>query len=155
MPNYWLFKSEPSDFSLDDLRRAPRQTTFWSGVRNFQARNFLRDQVKPGDGVLFYHSSTANPAVVGTCKISRGAYPDPTQFDRKSDYFDPGSTREEPRWVVVDVTFESEFARPVTLEQLRAEPRVAEMVLLRRGNRLSVMPVTAAEWAIVCRLGKG
>jgi predicted RNA-binding protein with PUA-like domain len=151
--NHWLFKSEPESFSISDLRRAPQQATFWDGVRNYQARNFLRDGCRIGDRVLFYHSSTEAPAAVGVCRVTKGAYPDPTQFDQRSPYYDPDSKPSKPRWVVVDVCFEAEFARPVTLAMMRQDPRLNEMGLLRKGNRLSIMPVTAAEFAAVVALG--
>lgn len=149
----WLFKSEPEVFSLTDLQRAPKQTTGWEGVRNYQARNFLRDQAKQGEKVLFYHSSTAEPGVVGVCVIARGAYPDPAQFDKRSEYYDAASTPEAPRWVCVDVTFERALKRTVTLAMLRAEPKLAQMQLLKRGNRLSVMPLTADEFKSIVKLG--
>ncbi|HVZ73034.1 MAG TPA: EVE domain-containing protein [Polyangia bacterium] len=149
---YWLMKSEPSVFSIDDLAKAPKQTTSWDGVRNYQARNLLREAAI-GDGVIFYHSSADPPAAVGTATIARAAYPDATQFDAKSDHFDPDSKKDEPRWYVVDVKFESKFARPVTLAELRATPALEGMVLLRKGSRLSVQPVTAAEWKTILKLG--
>jgi predicted RNA-binding protein with PUA-like domain len=151
---YWLMKSEPSVFSIDDLARAPKQTTSWDGVRNYQARNLLRE-AQPGDGVLFYHSSADPPAAVGTATIARAAYPDPTQFDPKSDHYDRDSAKDEPRWFVVDVKFDKKFARPVTLAELRSNPALEGMVLLRKGSRLSVQPVTPAEWKIVCKMGQG
>jgi predicted RNA-binding protein with PUA-like domain len=150
----WLFKSEPESFSLDDLRTAPGQSTCWDGVRNYQARNLLRDEVERDQKVLFYHSSTKQPAVVGVCVVTREAYPDPTQFDRKSPYYDAGSPVDAPRWLCVDVRFESAFARRVTLGMLREEPTLAKMPLLQRGNRLSVMPVTAAEFETIVGLGR-
>lgn len=150
---YWLFKSEPTVFSLADLQRAPKQTTGWEGVRNYQARNFLRDQAKLGHKVLFYHSSTAEPGAVGVCIISREAYPDPTQFDKRSEYYDKGSTIEAPRWLSVDLTFEKAFKRVVTLAMLHAEAGLANMRLLQRGNRLSVMPLTPSEFKTIVKLG--
>ncbi|HEY2728660.1 MAG TPA: EVE domain-containing protein [Polyangia bacterium] len=149
---YWLMKSEPSVFSIDDLARAPKRTTSWDGVRNYQARNLLREAAV-GDGVIFYHSSADPPAAAGTATIARAAYPDATQFDPKSDYYDEGSTKDEPRWFVVDLKFEQKFARAVPLAELRANPALADMVLLRKGSRLSVQPVTAAEWKAVCKVG--
>jgi predicted RNA-binding protein with PUA-like domain len=149
---YWLMKSEPSVFSIDDLARAPRQTTLWDGVRNYQARNLLREAAV-GDGVIFYHSSADPPAAAGTARISRSAYPDATQFDAKDDHYDPDSKRDNPRWFVVDVRFEQKFPRAVPLAELRANPALANMVLLRKGSRLSVQPVTAAEWEVVCKMG--
>jgi predicted RNA-binding protein with PUA-like domain len=149
---HWLMKSEPDEFSIDDLARVGIEP--WSGVRNYQARNFLRE-MRRGDGVLFYHSSCAVPGVVGIGEIAHEAAPDPTQFDRRSDYFDAASKREEPRWDLVEVGFKRKFARPVTLEQLRDQAeRLGDFALLRRGNRLSVMPVTAAQWKLILSLEK-
>jgi predicted RNA-binding protein with PUA-like domain len=150
---YWLMKSEPSVFSIDDLAKAPKQTTSWDGVRNYQARNLLREAAV-GDGVIFYHSSADPPAAVGTATIARAAYPDATQFDPKDDHFDPDSKKDEPRWFVVDVKFEQKFARAVTLAELRAVPALEGMVLLRKGSRLSVQPVTPAEWKLIGKLGQ-
>jgi len=152
MAKYWLVKSEPSVFSIDDLARAPGQTTFWDGVRNFQARNLLREMA-PGDGVIFYHSSADPPAAAGTAKVAAAARPDPTQFDRKSDHYDGESTKDAPRWFGVDIKLDRKFARPVTLPELRANAELKDMVLLRKGSRLSVQPVTPKEWRIVCKLG--
>ena len=149
---HWLMKSEPSAFSIDDLARAGR--TGWEGVRNYQARNLLRDEVKAGDEVLFYHSSAEPAGVAGVAKIVRGAYPDPTQFDRKSDYHDPGSEKDAPRWVAVEVAFVRKFARVVTLAELKANPALAEMLVTKKGSRLSVQPVTAAEFAAVLAMAK-
>lgn len=149
---YWLMKSEPETFSIDDLRRAPKQTTFWDGVRNYQARNLLRDELQPGDGVLFYHSNADPPAVVGTAEVASAARPDPTQFDAKDDHHDPDSPRDAPRWFGVDVRFASKFARPVSLDEIKATPALRDMVLVKR-SRLSVQPVTAAEWKAIVKLG--
>jgi predicted RNA-binding protein with PUA-like domain len=149
---YWLMKSEPTVFSIDDLARAPKQTTSWDGVRNYQARNLLREAAV-GDGVIFYHSSADPPAAVGTALIARAAYPDPTQFDPKSDHYDPASKKDDPRWFVVDVKFDRKFVRAVTLPELRGRPELADMVLLRKGSRLSVQPVTTAEWKLVGKMG--
>jgi predicted RNA-binding protein with PUA-like domain len=150
---YWLMKSEPGSFSWTDLEREPRQTTCWDGVRNYQARNLLRDEIQVGDGVLFYHSSADPTAVVGTAKVVRAGYPDPSQFDRRSRYHDPKSSKDAPRWYAVDIRAEKALARPVTLEAMRATPALKKMRLLQRGNRLSVLPVTAAEWRTVTKLG--
>ena len=150
---YWLMKSEPGSFSWTDLEREPRQTTCWDGVRNYQARNFLRDDIQVGDGVLFYHSSADPTAVVGTAEVVRAGYPDPSQFDRRSNYHDPKSSKDAPRWYAVDIRAEKALARPVTLEAMRATPALKKMRLLQRGNRLSVLPVTAAEWRTVTKLG--
>ena len=147
---FWLMKSEPDAFSIDDLAAAGREP--WSGVRNYQARNFMR-QMQVGDGVFFYHSSTAVPAIVGIAEVACDAYPDPTQFLRKSDYYDPKSSREEPRWWLVDVLFRRKFGRIVALEELKAHAdRLDDFPLLRRGNRLSVLPVTASQWKTVLSL---
>jgi predicted RNA-binding protein with PUA-like domain len=149
---YWLFKTEPSTFSIDHLARAPNQTTFWNGVRNYQARNLLRDQIHAGDGVIFYHSSADPPTVAGLAEVTRDGYPDATQFDPRSEYHDPDATPDQPRWFMVDIRFKEKFARPLPLSELRTISALADMVLLQRGSRLSVQPVTASEWkAIVAR----
>ena len=148
---YWLMKSEPDVFSIDDLSRAPRQTTFWEGVRNYQARNFLRDEVQLGDGVLFYHSSAKPPAVAGTAKVVRAAIPDPAQWDPKSDYYDAGSPREAPRWFGVDIALDRIFPRPLPLDELRQVKALADMALFKR-SRLSVQPVTEGEWKAILKL---
>jgi len=147
---YWLMKSEPSEFSIDDLAAASKQTTGWFGVRNYQARNFMRD-MQLGDQALFSHSSCPEPGVAGIVEISRLAYPDPTQFDKKSDYYDPKSTQEKPRWLQVDVHLIRK-TRLIGLPELRSHPELAGMVILRRGNRLSITPVTPAEWKAVNKL---
>ena len=146
-------KSEPDVFSIDDLAKAKKQTTGWDGVRNYQARNLLRDDIAVGDGVLFYHSSVDPPAVAGLARVVRAGYPDPTQFDPKSDYYDKDSPRDAPRWFSVDIAFDRKLPRPVTLPELRGEPALADMVLLRRGSRLSVQPVTPAEWKRILAMG--
>jgi predicted RNA-binding protein with PUA-like domain len=147
---YWLMKTEPDAFSIDDLARVGTEP--WNGVRNYQARNHMR-QMQPGDGVLFYHSSCAVPAIVGIATIASGAYPDPTQFDPKSDYHDAKSTREEPRWSLVDVKFERKLERAIPLEEIRRHgDELEDFALLRRGNRLSVMPVGAAHWRFILNL---
>ncbi|SDK52858.1 EVE domain-containing protein [Microbulbifer yueqingensis] len=150
--NYWLFKSEPDEYSLADLAAEPGRTGRWDGIRNYQARNFLRDRVQEGDGVLFYHSACRVPAVVGTAEVVRAAYPDPAQFDQQSPYFDPRSTPENPRWFCVDIRWQEEFARPVPLAEIKADPALREMVLVKQG-RLSVQPVTTAEWRAIRLLG--
>ena len=152
---YWLMKSEPETFSISDLQAAPAQTTFWDGVRNYQARNLLRDEMRVGDGVLFYHSSADPPAAVGTAEIVRAGYPDPSQFDPHSDHYDPQARPDEPRWYMVDVKLGQVFNRPVGLPELREHPALKDMVLLRKGSRLSVQPVTAQEWKTVVKLGGG
>jgi predicted RNA-binding protein with PUA-like domain len=148
---HWLMKSEPSECSIDDLAGAPAQTVPWVGVRNFQARNFMRDEMHPGDGVLFYHSSCPEPGIAGIAEVVGSAYPDATQFDPDSPYFDPKSSREAPRWVHVDVRL-VEKTRLLPLSEMRAAPSLATMQVLRRGNRLSITPVTADEWRAVKRL---
>jgi len=148
---YWLMKSEPGECSIDDVARAPSQTVPWVGVRNYQARNFMRDQMKVGDGVLFYHSSCPEPGVVGLCEVASSAYPDTTQFDPKSHYFDPKSTPEEPRWQHVDVKLVRK-TRLLSLAEMRETPALATMRVLQRGNRLSITPVDPAEWRAVLKL---
>ena len=149
--NYWLMKSEPSEVSVDDALAAPRSTVPWTGVRNYQARNFMRDQMRVGDGVLFYHSSCPEPGVAGLAEVVSGAYPDETQFDPKSHYFDAKSTRENPRWQLVDVKLVRKTPL-LALKQMRDEPKLESMILLRTGNRLSITPVTAAQWRTVVSL---
>lgn len=148
---YWLMKSEPAEFSIDDLVAAPGQTTNWFGVRNYQARNYMRDEMKLGDPVLFYHSSCPEPGVAGIAEVCKLAYPDETQFDPASDYYDPKSTRDNPRWVHVDVKLVRK-TRLVGLAELRNHKALAGMVILKRGNRLSITPVTPAEWKVVLAL---
>jgi predicted RNA-binding protein with PUA-like domain len=148
---YWLVKSEPSSFSWDDLWQSPQRTTSWEGVRNYQARNFLRE-MKQGDRVLFYHSSAEPNAIVGVAEVAREAYPDPTQFDRRHEMYDPKSSRDEPRWSTVDLRAVRAFPRPVTLSELRAVPALAKMTLLQQGSRLSVSAVTPDEWHAVSAL---
>ena len=143
-------KSEPDEFSIDDLEKAPRQTTPWFGVRNYQARNFMRDGMKIGDGVLFYHSSCPQPGIAGIAKVASKAYPDASQFDKKGDYFDPKSKRDDPRWLNVDVKLVSK-TRLMPLEEMRAHKALEKMVTLRRGNRLSITPVTPAEWNFIVK----
>jgi predicted RNA-binding protein with PUA-like domain len=150
---YWLLKTEPSVFSFDDLAKCPKRTTSWEGVRNYQARNLLRDEVKAGDLVLIYHSNADPPVAVGIAKVVRGAYPDACQFDRRSRYFDPKSDPAGPRWLSIDVQYDRPLARPVPLPELRATSELTAMALLRKGNRLSVQPVTAEEWKTILALG--
>jgi predicted RNA-binding protein with PUA-like domain len=149
--HYWLMKSEPDEFSIDDLVKAKRQVTPWVGVRNYQARNYMRDHMAIGDRALFYHSSCPEPGIAGIVEIVKPAYPDETQFDRESPYFDPKSNREAPRWVHVDVRLVRK-TRLIGLPELRATRGLEDMVTLRRGNRLSITPVTPGEWAIVQKL---
>jgi predicted RNA-binding protein with PUA-like domain len=151
---HWLVKSEPEAFSWSALEACPDRTTCWDGVRNFQARNFMRDGMRRGDLVLFYHSNAEPPAVMGVCEVARDAYPDHTAFDDADPHFDAKSRREEPTWMMVDLRAQERFARPVTLPMLRDEPALAGMELLRRGSRLSVQPVEAVHWEIVVRLGR-
>jgi len=146
-PHRWLMKTEPETFSLDDLVTSPNQTTMWEGVRNYTIRNWMRDDMAVGDDVLIYHSSCAVPGVVGVAEITSTAYPDPTQFDPSSHYFDPKSKPEDPRWLVVDVRFVRRLARTITLTELKARAdELDDFALVKRGNRLSVMPVTDAQW---------
>ncbi|MCG6906594.1 MAG: EVE domain-containing protein [Desulfobacteraceae bacterium] len=149
---HWLVKSEPTEYAIDDLARQPDQTDHWDGVRNFQARNFMRDQMQVGDGVLFYHSGS-KPAVVGTAAVVRAGYPDHTAWDPRSKHFDVRSTPQNPVWFMVDIRLATRFKRPVPLAELRRIPELAQMTLLRRGNRLSVMPVSAEEYAIIVAAG--
>ncbi|NRO97892.1 EVE domain-containing protein [Paraburkholderia sp. NMBU_R16] len=145
---YWLMKSEPDEASIDDLATAPSRTLPWTGVRNYQARNFMRDTMQLGDGVLFYHSSCPEPGIAGIARVVSGAYPDPTQFDPKSVYFDPKSTHESPRWMLVDVEFVKKIAL-ISLAELRRHRELADMRVLAKGNRLSITPVTEAEWRFI------
>jgi predicted RNA-binding protein with PUA-like domain len=146
---YWLMKSEPSIYSIDDLARD--KTTAWTGVRNYQARNFMRDEMQLADRVLFHHSTCDEPGIVGVAEIFRTAYPDPTQFDRRSEYYDPASTRDAPRWLNVDVKFVSK-TRLIALQELRKHKALGRMRILQRGNRLSVTPVEPAEWKVIMGL---
>jgi predicted RNA-binding protein with PUA-like domain len=150
---YWLMKSEPDEVSIDDALAAPGQTVPWTGVRNYQARNFMRDGMQVGDGVLFYHSSCPEPGIAGIAEVASGAYPDPTQFDSKCPYHDPKSKPEEPRWLLVDVKALKK-TRLIKLAELRESAALADMVILRRGNRLSITPVTEQEWRAVQALAK-
>jgi len=145
---YWLMKSEPDECSIDDALKAPSATVPWTGVRNYQARNFMRDQMKVGDGVLFYHSSCEEPGIAGLAEVASEAYPDATQFQKKSKYFDAASKREEPRWMNVDVRARKK-TRVIGLPELRAHKELENMVVLRRGNRLSITPVTSQEWRFI------
>ena len=148
---YWLMKSEPDAYGIDDLARD--KTTAWNGVRNYQARNFMRDQMQLGDQVFFYHSSCPEPGIVGIAEVSKLAYPDESQFDPSSDYFDPESTREDPRWLNVDIRFVRKLG-PVSLAELRKHKELAGMRILQRGNRLSITPVDPAEWKFILRLAE-
>ena len=149
---YWLVKSEPDSFSFDDLLASPGRTTGWDGVRNFQARNFMRDEMKVGDLVFFYHSSTDPAAIVGIAEVAREAYPDNTAFDAKDSHFDPKSKRDAPTWMMVDLRAREALPKPLTLADLRGVKGLEKMVLLQKGSRLSVQPVTKGEWEIICRV---
>jgi predicted RNA-binding protein with PUA-like domain len=150
-PRYWLMKSELSAFSIDDLARAPRHTTCWDGVRNYQARNFMRE-MRVGDQVLFYHSNAEPSAVVGVAEVVKEAYPDPTAFDPKDKHYDPSSNPAQPAWDMVDIRLVRKFHRPIALDELRGIPGLSQMELLRKGSRLSVQPVRPSEWAIILKL---
>ena len=154
MRQYWLMKSEPDEVSIDDALAAPKRTISWFGVRNYQARNFMRDQMKVDDGVLFYHSSCAVPGIAGIARIASAPYPDKTQFDKRSPYFDPKATKDAPRWIAIDVEALKAHA-VITLSDLKAEPALANMRVLARGNRLSITPVSPDEFRIITtRLAK-
>jgi len=150
---HWLLKTEPGVFSFDDLLQAQDQTTGWNGIRNYQARNFLRDQMEEGDRVLIYHSSADPPVVAGLAEVVRRGYADPTQFDRKDDHYDPESTPAAPRWYQVDVKAVRKLPRPVSLEEIRQTKALAKMPLVQRGQRLSVQPVAPEEYALIVRMG--
>ena len=150
---HWLLKTEPGVFSFDDLLQAPDQTTGWNGIRSYQARNFLRDQMEEGDRVLIYHSSADPPAVAGLAEVVRAGYPDPTQFDPKDDHYDPESTPTAPRWYQVDVKAVRKLSRAVSLEEIRRTKALAKMPLVQRGQRLSVQPVGPEEYALIVRMG--
>ena len=149
--NYWLMKSEPQEVSVDDALAAPRHTVPWTGVRNYQARNFMRDRMQVGDGVLFYHSSCAEPGVAGLAEVCSAAYPDETQFERKGKYFDAKATRASPRWMHVDVKLVKK-TRLLSLREMRERPELASMIVLKPGNRLSITPVQPGEWRAVLAL---
>lgn len=151
---YWLFKSEPDEYSIDDLAREPRGYGVWDGIRNYQARNYLRDQVAPGDCILFYHSSCKQVGVAGTAQVVRAGYPDPAQFDTGSKYHDARATPDAPRWYCVDISFQQKFKRVLLLGELRDIPGLQDMVLLNQG-RLSIQPVTTAQWRIITGQGEG
>ncbi|GJJ04073.1 EVE domain-containing protein [Duganella rhizosphaerae] len=150
---YWLMKSEPDEVSIDDVMASPDQTTPWFGVRNYQARNFMRDGMQDGDGVLFYHSSCPEPGIAGLARVVGGAYPDATQFDKDSKYYDPKATPEQPRWISVDVQG-TQKTRLLPLAEMRTIPALEDMVVLQKGSRLSITPVTAAQWNTIVKLLK-
>lgn len=150
---YWLMKTEPTVYSFADLKKMPGKRDHWDGIRNYQARNFIRDDMKKGDQVLFYHSNTKEPSVVGLAEIVKEAYPDHTAFDSKQKYFDPKSDPENPRWFMVDLKWKADFKNPVTLNEIRDNPALKNMLLIRRGMRLSIQPVSEAEFNEICRMG--
>ena len=147
--NYWLVKSEPEEFSIDDLYRRPKRTEHWDGVRNYQARNFMRDGMKKGDRVFFYHSNCETPGIVGIAEVVREAYPDHTAFDPDDPHYDPKSDPDDPRWLMVDVKYVRKLKRTIPLAELKDNPALADMALVRKGNRLSVMPVTEGQWQAI------
>ena len=148
---YWLMKSEPDEVSIDDVMASPDQTTPWFGVRNYQARNFMRDQMQDGDGVLFYHSSCPEPGIAGLARVVGGPYPDASQFEQDSKYYDPKATPEQPRWISVDVQG-TRKTRLLSLAELRTIPALEDMVVLQKGSRLSITPVTPAQWKVIVKL---
>ena len=148
---HWLMKSEPDVFGIEHLAKAPKRTVSWGGVRNYQVRNLLRDDIQKGDLAFFYHSSCPQPGIVGVMEVSGGAHPDPTQFDPKDDYYDAKATREKPIWYAVHVTLAERFENPVFLQELRSSPAMQTLQTLRRGNRLSITPVTPEEWRAVMK----
>jgi predicted RNA-binding protein with PUA-like domain len=147
---HWLMKSEPDVYGIDDLQRDGRD--MWDSIRNYQARNMMRDDMRIGDEIFFYHSNCKEPAIAGIARVASEPYPDPTQFDTKSRYFDPKSSKEEPRWILVDVEFVRKLDRPITLAQIKAHPGLDGMILTRRGNRLSIMPVNQEHWDLILTL---
>lgn len=150
--NYWLMKSEPDVFGIEDLKNRPNQTEPWDGVRNYQARNMLRDQMHPGDLAFFYHSNCKEPGIVGIMEIVRTGLPDPTQFDPDSDYYDPKSDPASPRWYLVEVRFQRQFRRTITLAELKSRPELTDLPTVRKGNRLSIHPVSPAQWEFILSL---
>ena len=150
--HYWLMKSEPDVFGIDHLRKMPKQTEHWDGVRNYQARNMMRDEMQKGDLVFFYHSNCDEPGIVGIMKVVKPGYPDHTAFDPESKYHDPKSDPEHPRWYMVDVKFVRKLKRTITLTELKTHPQLADMALVRRGNRLSIMPVSQQQWNFILDL---
>jgi len=146
---YWLFKSEPTTFSIDDLIRSPKQTTHWNGIRNYQVRNMLRDDMQAGDLVFFYHSNATPPGIVGIMEIVKTGYPDDSAWDKKSHYFDAKSSIEKPLWYQVDVRFVKKFKTIISLDDIKKNPQLSTMLIVRKGNRLSITPVSAKEWKII------
>lgn len=154
MSNYWLMKSEPNCFGIDDLEKSPKKTTMWDGVRNYQARNFMRDEMMIGDKVFFYHSNSKPAGIVGICEIASKPYPDPTQFDPKSEYFDPKSSLEKPIWFLVNLKLLEKFSEIISLDQLKSNPKLQSMKVVQRGNRLSITPVLKNEWEEILQMIK-
>lgn len=150
--NYWLMKSEPSEFGIDDLQNMPDQTEHWDGVRNYQARNMMRDQMKTGDLVFFYHSNCKEPGIVGIMEVIKEGYPDFTAFDPDDNHFDPKSDPKNPRWFMVDIKFVRKLKRTITLKELKEKTELSDLALVRRGNRLSIMPVSAEQWDFILAL---
>ncbi len=150
--NYWLMKSEPDVFGIDHLRKMPKQTEHWDGVRNYQARNMMRDDMQKGDLVFFYHSNCDEPGIVGIAKVVKTGYPDHTAFDPEGKYYDPKSDPDNPRWYMVDVKFVKKLKRTITLTELKTHPELADMALVKRGNRLSIMPVSEQQWTFILGL---
>jgi len=149
---YWLFKSEPNCFSIDDLSHRPKQTAFWDGVRNYQVRNMLRDEIRQGDLVFFYHSSCVPPGIAGIIEVVKNGYPDFTAWDLQSDHYDPKSTPDNPRWYMVDVKLIKKFPRLISLDEIKKHPKLKNMLITRKGNRLSITPVTSDEWKVISSL---
>lgn len=147
--NYWLMKSEPDAFGIDDLAQRPNQCEHWDGVRNYQARNMMRDDMKIGDQIFFYHSNCDLPGIVGIAEVAKESYPDFTAFDPNDKHFDPKSNPDKPTWFMVDVRFVRKFKRTISLQELKLKPELADLALVRRGNRLSIMPVSAAQWHVI------
>ena len=152
--NYWLIKSEPKTFSIDDLIAAPKQTEPWDGIRNYQARNMMRDQMKLGDRIFFYHSNCNTPGIVGTVQVARASHPDPTQFQKNSPYYDPKATLAQPRWFMVAVQFIEKFKHPVPLNTLKMLPELTNVALIKKGNRLSIIPISEKIWSVIIKLSK-
>ncbi|MGR8929952.1 MAG: EVE domain-containing protein [Gammaproteobacteria bacterium] len=147
--NYWLMKSEPNAFSIDDLQQRPHQTEPWDGVRNYQARNMMRDEMKVGDRIFFYHSNCDTPGIVGIAEVAKEGYPDFTAFDPDNKHFDPKSNPDKPTWIMVDVRFVRKLDRTISLQELKQHAELADLALMRRGNRLSIMPVNQAQWEFI------
>lgn len=152
--NYWLMKSEPDSYSIDHLAKKPKQTDRWEGVRNFQVRNMLRDQIKPGDLAFFYHSSCKIPGIAGVMEVVSAGYPDPTALNPESHYYDPKSTADAPRWFMVDVRLLKKFPQVIPLTELRQHPQLSGMLLLKKGSRLSITPVTPQQWQFIASLSR-